>query len=100
MIKKLNEKEFEQEVLNEEDIVLVDFYADWCGPCKMTSPQLESAAKETSNKIFKVNVDEQGMLAAKYDVMTIPTLIVFENGIVSNRSVGFKTKNQILDLFK
>ncbi|MDF2820133.1 MAG: thioredoxin [Clostridiales bacterium] len=90
---------FEDEVLNENKPVLVDFWASWCGPCKMLSPIVEELAEELTNvKICKVNVDEQGALAEKFRVMTIPTLILFKEGKVVNTSVGVKPKTDILDM--
>jgi thioredoxin 1 len=90
---------FEEEVLNEKRPVLVDFWASWCGPCKMLSPIVEELAEELTNvKICKVNVDEQGALAEKFRVMTIPTLILFKEGKVVNTSVGVKPKADILDM--
>ena len=81
--------------------VLLDFWADWCGPCKMLLPTIEELAGEvTTAKICKVNVDEQPELAARYKVMTIPTLIVFQGGKAVANSVGVKTKAAILDMLK
>jgi len=92
---------FEEEVLNEKRPVLVDFWASWCGPCKMVLPIVESLADEqTEVKICKVNVDEQSDLVQKFDVMTVPTLIIFKDGKVVNTSVGIKTKADILELIK
>lgn len=79
--------------------LLVDFWASWCGPCKMLSPTVEELAEElTDVKIGKVNVDEQGALAEKFSVMTIPTLLVFKEGKVVNTSVGVKPKSDILEM--
>jgi thioredoxin 1 len=91
-----NKQEFEEKVLNSNKKVLVDFYADWCGPCKMLAPILEGLKNDY--EIFKVNVDDLQELAIKYAVMTIPTLIVFENGEIKEKTVGFKNENQIKDL--
>lgn len=92
---------FETEVLQSEKPVLVDFWANWCGPCKMLLPTIEELAEEvTTAKICKVNVDEQLELAARYNVMTIPTLIVFKGGKVVSKSVGVKAKAEILDMLK
>jgi thioredoxin 1 len=92
----LNKDNYEQEVMKAEGTVLVDFYADWCGPCKMLAPILEGLKNDY--EIFKVNVDDLQELAIKYAVMTIPTLIVFENGEIKEKTVGFKNENQIKDL--
>ena len=98
---KVTSSNFEEEVLNSDKTVLVDFYADWCGPCKMLSPVVEAVAKENEDiKVVKVNVDDEQDLAIKYQVMSIPTLIVIKNGKVANQSVGLISKSQILDLVK
>lgn len=90
---------FEAEVVNSEIPVLVDFWAAWCGPCQMLLPVIEGLAEEvTSAKICKVNVDEEPELAARFRVMTIPTLLVFKGGEVVANSVGVKSKAAILEL--
>ena len=90
---------FEQEVLKSEQPVLVDFWASWCGPCKMLSPLVDQIAEERSDiKVCKVNVDEEADLAGQFGVMSIPTLLVFKNGAVANQSVGVQPKAKILDL--
>ncbi len=92
---------FEKEVLNSEIPVLVDFWAPWCGPCRMLLPTVEELAEEvTDAKICKINVDEQPELADKYGVMTIPTLIVIKGGNVVKSSVGVKPKNLILEMIQ
>lgn len=98
-IVKVTTENFEAEVLNEKGIVLVDFFADWCGPCKMLSPILEKIVVEHPEcKICKVNVDESTALAQKYGVMSIPTIVVFEDGIVKETSVGLVSKSKIEEL--
>lgn len=98
---KITEANFEQEVLNASGKVLVDFWAVWCGPCQMLSPIVDEVAAEAGNvKVGKINVDEEPGLAAKFGVMSIPTLIVFENGKVVKQSVGFIVKEQVMDLIK
>lgn len=88
---------FEAEVLQASETVLVDFWASWCGPCKMLSPLVDQIAEERSDiKVCKLNVDEQQDIAVKYKVMSIPTLIVFKNGEEANRSVGVQPKENIL----
>ena len=90
---------FEQEVLKSEQPVLVDFWASWCGPCKMLSPLVDQIAEERSDiKVCKVNVDEEADLAGQFGVMSIPTLLVFKNGAVANQSVGVQPKAKILEL--
>ena len=98
---ELTQENFEQEVLKAEGKVLVDFWAPWCGPCRMVSPIVdEIAAENPDKKVGKVNVDEEPELASKFDVMSIPTLLVFEDGELVNRAVGARPKEMILDLFE
>lgn len=90
---KLTKDNFEQEVLKSEKPVLVDFYADWCGPCQMLSPIVDEVAEERDDiKVGKINVDEQMELAQKYGVMTIPTLLVIKNGEIANKHIGALSK--------
>ena len=92
---------FESEILNSEKPVLVDFWASWCGPCRMLSPIVDEIAEEVQTiKVGKINVDEQQDLAGKYGVMSIPTLILFKNGQPVNKSVGAKSKAALLDFIK
>lgn len=94
---KINESQFESEVLNSKGKVLVDFYADWCGPCKMLAPVLEGiAAEKPEVKIIKINVDECQNIAAKYGVMSIPTVFIFEDGNEKDHFVGLRSKQDIL----
>jgi thioredoxin 1 len=97
MVITLTNDNFEQEVLKAKGKVLVDFWADWCGPCKMLSPLVDEIAGEMDGKIKvgKLNVDEARLIASRYGVMSIPTLILFENGEIVNQSVGFINKQQI-----
>lgn len=95
-VKIFNEENFEEEVLKTEETVLVDFYADWCGPCKAMSPIIDEIAEEvTAAKVGKVNVDENSELAIKYDVASIPTIMVFKNGKPSKTFIGVTEKDAI-----
>ena len=90
---------FESEVLHSDKPVLLDFWATWCGPCRMLSPIVDEVAEERGDiKVGKVNVDEQPELAGQFDVMSIPTLLVFENGKLVNRAVGARPKSCVLSL--
>ena len=99
---KINEQNFENEVLKSEEMVLIDFYADWCGPCKMMSPIIDEIAEEMEGKVKvgKVNVDDNQQLAIKYNVMSIPTIIIYKNGMPAKSFVGLRDKNEILDSLK
>ena len=92
---------FDQEVLQSDIPVLVDFWADWCGPCQMLMPTIEEIANENEGKIKvgKINVDEQPELAQQFRVMSIPTLIVFKDGAAANMTMGVQSKEDILALF-
>ncbi len=93
--------DFEAEVLKSDKTVLVDFWAVWCGPCRMLSPAVDQVAEENPDiKVCKVNVDEEQQLAIKYGVMSIPTLLVFKGGELVNQSVGVIPKEEVLNLIK
>ena len=95
---KLTKDNFEQ-ATNSEKPVLVDFYADWCGPCRMVSPVIDEIASERDDVLVcKVNVDEEGELAQQFGVMSIPTLVVIKDGKVAAQSVGVRSKAQIIDM--
>lgn len=94
---KINKENFANEVLHSDKPVILDFYADWCGPCRMVGPILSEIAQERSDiKVGKINVDEQPELAAQFRVASIPMLVVVKDGKVSNSSVGARPKAQIL----
>jgi len=95
---KITNENFNEEVLESNKTTIVDFYADWCGPCKMMSPVIDKIAEENDNiKVGKLNVDEAQDIAMKYNVMSIPTIIIFKNGIESKRFVGVTSKSEILN---
>ncbi len=95
---KITNQNFEEEVLKADKPVLVDFYATWCGPCQMMSPIIDEIAEENADtlKVGKVNIDENQDLAIKYNVMSIPTIIIVKNGKVEKTFVGVTDKNEIL----
>ena len=97
----LNKTNFEAEVMGSDKPVLIDFYADWCGPCRMVGPIVEEIAEEHPEyKVCKVNVDEEQELAAEFGVMSIPSLFVLKNGEIVNRVMGAQPKARILELFQ
>ena len=99
MLKKLDDRNFQKEVLENSGVSLVDFYASWCGPCKMLSPIIEEIAEERSDvAVGKINIDESVDLASQYGVVSIPTLIVFKDGKEIKRQVGFMPKDDILEM--
>lgn len=94
---KINKENFQNEVINSNKPVLLDFYADWCGPCRMVSPIVDEIAEERADiKVGKINVDEQPELAAQFQVMSIPMLAVVKDGKIVNHAVGARPKAQIL----
>ena len=93
----INKDNFHKEVINSDKPVLLDFFASWCGPCRMVGPILDEIAEEREDiKVCKVNIDEQPELAHRYRIMTIPTLMVLKNGSIVEQSIGARPKHQIL----
>ncbi len=99
---KVDQSNFESDVLNSDIPVIVDFWAEWCGPCKMIGPHLEEISEEMSDtvKVTKLNIDENPDLAAKYGVRSIPTLVMFKNGEPASIQVGAKPKSALVDWIK
>ncbi len=98
-LQTLNESTFSQFITNKEGTVLVDFYADWCGPCKMMSPILEKINKENPNvDVVKINVDESNRLAQEFGIVNIPTVVVIKNSKVANIKVGLLSEREIINL--
>lgn len=101
MITNITKENFEAEVLKSEKPVLVDFWAAWCGPCKMIGPVIEEIANEHPEiKVCKINVDEEGELSIKHGVMSIPTLMIFKNGEIAQTAIGYRPKEEIEELLK
>lgn len=95
----ITSENFQKEIMESDKTVLLDFWASWCGPCRMVSPIVDEIAEETPTvKVGKVNVDEQGELASAFGVMSIPTLVVMKNGKVVNRATGARPKKQIAEM--
>lgn len=98
---KINQGNFKSAVLNNDNTVLLDFWATWCGPCQMIAPVIEEIAEENPEYfIGKVNVDEEPELAEAFSVMSIPTLVVMKNGKVVNKAIGFRQKQDILSMLE
>lgn len=97
----LNKDNFRNEVLDQSGYVLVDFWASWCGPCKMVAPILHEIAEENADiKVGKVDVDSETDLAQEYRIYSIPTLLLFKDGKIVNRQIGYMPKNQIIQMFQ
>ena len=96
----ITKNNYENEVIKSDKTVIVDFYADWCGPCKMIAPILEEIANERADevKLCKVNVDNDGELAMGFGIASIPTIFIYKNGEITNKIIGYRTKDEILKL--
>ena len=99
-IQILNGGNFDERIKAADKPVIVDFYADWCGPCKMIAPMLEQLAREQEGEIifYKINVDDDSAIASRFQVQSIPTLVAFKNGVIVNTMVGAGSKSKILDM--
>lgn len=97
MARVLNSNEFQNEVLNSNDVILVDFSAEWCGPCKMLAPIVEELSNEMQGKakVFKIDVDKSGDIAQKYGIMSVPTVMIFKDGKAVDKMIGFQPKGAL-----
>lgn len=99
MLKHLNESEFESNVIQNNGVVLVDFFATWCPPCKMLGPVLEDISNSRAPfDIVKINIDESSNLSSRYEIEVVPTMLVFKNGKVVDKAVGYMDKSKIMDM--
>ena len=101
MITTITKDNFEKEIVKADKPVLVDFWASWCGPCRMLSPTIDEIAEEHPEiKVCKINIDDEAELAIRHGVMSVPTLMIFRNGEIAQTAVGVRPKDEILDLLK
>lgn len=101
MVKKITEKNFNDEVIKSDQTVLLDFYAEWCGPCNMLSPIIDEISNENKNiKVYKVNIDVETNLVNKFNIVSVPTILIFKNGEITSRVSGLTDKNQILSMIE
>ena len=98
MSKQINGEEFQKLVIDSKETVLVDFYVDWCGPCKMLAPIMDEISEE--HTVYKVNVDNESEIAQQFGIMSIPCVIAFKDGKEASRSVGFTDKESLLEMIK
>ncbi|MBR2713034.1 MAG: thioredoxin [Bacilli bacterium] len=100
MIVEIEDKDYE-EIIKKDKKVVIDCYASWCGPCKMLSPIIDELAKELDNyKFYKLNVDNSELVTSKYEIMSIPTILIFEDGKLIDKVVGLRSKSELKELFK
>ena len=101
MITTITKDNFEKEIVKADKPVLVDFWASWCGPCRMLSPTIDEIAEEHPEiKVCKINIDDEAELAIRHGDMSVPTLMIFKNGEIAQTAVGVRPKDEILDLLK
>lgn len=100
-VKELIEEEFNEKVVNAKGKIVVDCYAPWCGPCRMLSPIIDEIAEEMDGYgFYKINVDDAKSIMRNYQIMSIPTILIFEDGVLIKKEIGFKSKNELITLIK